>query len=315
MMPSHQSFWGARMSHIETIRQFNRFYTRKIGVLREGLLESSYSLTEVRVMYELAQKSATASALCRELDLDMGYLSRILSKFEKAKLIKRTANKMDARQSTVSLTAHGRAVFEPLNQRARDQISALITDLPEYEQQELIHSMQTIERIFSQPGKERPNYNLRPHKPGDMGWIVHRHGVLYAQEYGWDCTFEALVADIVAQFIKSFDPTRECCWVADTEYGIVGSVFLVKESDDTAKLRLLLVEPQARGTGLGSRLVQECKSFARGAGYQKISLWTNDVLHSARRIYEREGFHLVSTQAHHSFGQELVGQTWELDLG
>jgi len=268
-------------------------------------------------MYELAHGSSTASELCRELDLDAGYLSRILSKFYKSGLIKRTANKHDGRQTAISLTARGRTVFEPLNQKARAEIKTLIADLPGFERQELIQSMQRIERIFSQAPRqsmEQPTYNLRQHRPGDMGWIVHRHGVLYAQEYEWDCTFEALVADIVAQFIKNFDSARERCWVADTEYGIVGSVFVVRESDQVAKLRLLLVEPSARGMGLGSRLVQECKCFARSVGYKKLVLWTNDVLQAAARIYEKEGFRLVRSEPHQSFGQHLVGQTWELDL-
>jgi DNA-binding MarR family transcriptional regulator/N-acetylglutamate synthase-like GNAT family acetyltransferase len=297
------------------VRHFNRFWTRQIGVLREGYLESPFSLTEVRVLYELAHREeTTASELGEELGLDAGYLSRILRGFEEHDLIYKRPSETDGRRRLVRLTERGREAFAPLDARSRSEIGAMLGDMSIAEQERLVGAMRTIERLLSgRPDLVVP-YLLRPHQPGDMGWVVHRHGVLYAREYGWDEHFEALVAEIVAKFIQQYDPRLERCWIAERDGEIVGCVFLVRESEEIAKLRLLLVEPEARGLGIGSRLVEECIRFARQTGYQKITLWTNDVLISARRIYEAMGFRLVQEKPHHSFGHDLVGQTWELML-
>ncbi len=300
---------------VGAVRRFNRFWTRRIGVLREGYLESPFSLTEVRVFYELANREeTTASELGEELGLDAGYLSRILRGFEKDGLIHKRPSEADGRRRLLRLTERGREAFAPLDARSRKDIGAMLESLPMGGQERLVGAMRTIEGLLgARPEPEVP-YILRPHWPGDMGWVVHRHGVLYAREYGWDERFEALVAEIVAKFIQRYDPKLERCWIAEREGGIVGCVFLVRESEEIAKLRLLLVEPKARGLGIGSRLVEECIRFARQAGYRKITLWTNDVLDAARRIYEGMGFRLVHEEAHHSFGHDLVGQTWELKL-
>jgi DNA-binding MarR family transcriptional regulator/N-acetylglutamate synthase-like GNAT family acetyltransferase len=300
---------------IEAVRRFNRFYTRQIGILREGLLDSPFSLTEVRVLYDLASRDQlTAAELTNDLGLDRGYLSRILQSFVTRGLIKKTRSKTDARQSFLELTAKGHKVFAPLDARSQKEVEAMLAKLSTGEQDSLIKAMQTIEGLFSRKPEPKVPYLIRSHQPGDMGWIVHRHGVLYSQEYGWDEDFEALVAEIVSDFIKNFDPKREHCWIAEREGEIVGSVFLVKNSKTVAQLRLLLVEPKARGLGIGKRLVDECLRFARQKRYRKIVLWTNDVLHTARHIYEAAGFRLVEEKPHHSYGQDLVGQTWELML-
>ena len=299
---------------VEAVRRFNRFYTRQIGVLQERLLRSTFSLTEARVLYELAHRDQpTATELGRELGLDTGYLSRILRSFRKRRLIKREVSESDARQNLVSLTERGTEAFRTLNARSSEEIATLLQDLPVMRQNRLINAMRTIEELLG--GKpERTSYLLRPHQPGDMGWIVHRHGVLYAQEYGWDEQFEALVAGIVAEFIQRFDPKRERCWIAEQDGDIVGSVFVVNQSMKVARLRLLLVEPKARGQGLGGRLVSECLRFARQVGYRKVTLWTNNVLHAARHLYESAGFRLVHQEPHHSFGHDLIAETWELKL-
>jgi DNA-binding MarR family transcriptional regulator/GNAT superfamily N-acetyltransferase len=297
------------------VRHFNRFWTRQIGVLREGYLESPFSLTEVRVLYEFARREeTTASELGEELGLDAGYLSRILRGFEKHGLIHKRPSEADGRRRLLRLTERGREAFAPLDARSRGEIGAMLGGMSIAGQKRLVKAMRTIERLLS--GRPDPviPYLLRPHQPGDMGWVVHRHGILYAREYGWDEHFEALVAEIVAKFIKQYDPRLERCWIAERDDEIVGCVFIVRESEEIAKLRLLLVEPEARGLGIGSRLVEECIRFARQAGYLKITLWTNDVLNSARRIYEGMGFRLVHENPHHSFGHDLVGQTWELML-
>ena len=302
---------------IEAVRRFNRFYTRQIGLLQEGLLRSPFSLTEARVIYELAHhEQTTATHLAQELDLDAGYLSRIVRSFTKRGLIEKTPSGTDRRQFLLSMTDEGREAFAELNSASRSEIEAMLDELSEEEQHRLIHGMHTIEQLLGARPEHRVPYILRPHQPGDMGWVVHRHGVLYNQEYGWDERFEALVAEVVAHFIQHFDPKRERCWIAEREGENVGSVFLVRhpEREGAAKLRLLLVEPRARGLGIGKRLVQECTRFARQAGYQTITLWTNSVLHAARGIYEREGYRLVNEEPHHSFGDDLVGQTWELEL-
>ena len=303
------------LNRIDAVRQFNRFYTQKIGVLHEGLLSSPFSLTEVRVLYELAHRERpVASELGKNLGLDPGYLSRILSNFKSKGFIASKPSKQDGRQSILSLTEKGRAAFAPLNERARDEIGVLIGALAEGDQIRLVQAMATIKEILSPEQKNKMPYLLRPHQPGDMGWVVHLHGMLYAREYGWDDTFEALVAGIVAKFIQNFDPKRERCWIAEMEGEIVGSVFLVKESETVSKLRLLLVHPKARGLGMGRRMVNECLRFAKQAGYRKTMLWTNNILHAARHIYESMGFKLVLEEPHHSFGHDLVGETWELEL-
>jgi DNA-binding MarR family transcriptional regulator/N-acetylglutamate synthase-like GNAT family acetyltransferase len=294
------------------VRRFNRFWTRRIGVLRDGYLESPFSLTEVRVLYELAHcGETTAGELGEELGLDAGYLSRILSGFEKHGLIRKRRSQADGRRRLLRLTERGREAFAPLDARSRIEIGAMLGGVSVAGQERLVGAMRTIERLLGARPEPAVPYILRPHRPGDMGWVVHRHGVLYASEYGWDERFEALVAEIVAKFIQRYNPRLERCWIAEREGEIVGCVFLVRESEETAKLRLLLVEPEARGLGIGSRLVEECIRFARQAGYRKITLWTNDVLNSARRIYEGMGFLLVHEEPHHSFGHDLVGQTWE----
>ena len=300
---------------IAAVREFNRFYTSRIGVLDEGYLSSRYSLTEVRVLYELAHRgSATASELGRELGIDPGYLSRILRGFARRGIVTRTAAAGDGRKSILRLTARGKATVAPLERKARDQIGRMLDGVPAAEQDRLVASMRSIERGLGSPPQAAPKLVLRPHRPGDMGWVVERHGTLYWQEYRWDETFEALVAEIVAKFITHLDPKRERCWIAEVDGVRVGCVFCVKKSKTVAKLRLLLVEPTARGLGVGSRLVDECIGFARAAGYRELTLWTNDVLVAARRIYERAGFELVESERHRSFGKELVGQNWTLRL-
>ena len=301
---------------VRAVRRFNRFYTRKIGVLTEGLLGSPLSLTEGRVLYELAQcEQATASGLAQELGLDSGYLSRMLKSFAAKGVVAKRASKSDGRQIILTLTDRGREMFATIDARSRDEIAALLGTLPGSQQAQLVAALERVERLLGMRGEEAElSYILRPHQPGDIGWIIHRHGALYAEEYGLDATFEALVARIAAGFIENFDTRRERCWIAERDGEIVGSVLLVKESEEIAKLRLLYVEPKARGLGIGRRLVGECIGFARRAGYRELTLWTNDVLVSARRIYETNGFHLVREEPHHSFGRDLVGQYWELPL-
>ena len=278
-------------------------------------LPSPFSLTEARVLYEIKQRHvATASDIAGDLGLDAGYLSRILRRFEKLGLIRKQVSPTDGRQSLLSITAAGRKAFAPLEARTKQQVGEALGRLGAPDQERLVGAMRTIEGLLGARPEPMVPYILRPHRPGDMGWVVHRHGVLYAREYGWDERFEALVAEIVAKFIQGYDPRLERCWIAERESEIVGCVFLVRESEETAKLRLLLVEPEARGLGIGSRLVEKCIRFARQAGYLKITLWTNDVLNSARRIYEGMGFLLVQEEPHRSFGHDLVGQTWELIL-
>ena len=302
--------------HVASVRRFSRFYTRKIGVLHEGLLGSQLSLTEGRVIWELAQRErATASELAAELGLDTGYLSRILSGFEKRGLIDRRPSERDGRQVLIALTEAGHALYATIDTRSREAVAALLGELDGADQYRLVAALETAEQLLGQGRTPAaPSYMLRSHQSGDIGWIIHRHGVLYGEEYGLDQTFEALVARIAAGFIENFDAARERCWLAERDGAIVGSVLLVKESDEVGKLRLLYVEPAARGLGIGSRLVSECIRFARQARYHKITLWTNDVLVSARRIYQAAGFHLVSEEPHRSFGQDLVGQFWELPL-
>ena len=300
---------------VAAVRRFNRFYTRRIGVLNEGFLGSSFSLSEGRVLFELAQRpDVTATVLREVLSLDPGYLSRILGNLEKRGLVARTPSEADGRVNHLNLTDRGREAFATLDTRSSEEVAALLATIPVASQRKLLNAMQAIEEVLDAPSRTVAPYRLRTHQPGDMGWVVYRHGVLYAQEYGWDERSEALAAEVVASFIKNFDPKRERCWIAEQEGEIVGYVFLVKRSKTVAQLRLLLVEPSARGLGLGRRLVDECIGFARRAGYRKVMLWTNSVLEAARHIYEEVGFRLVKEEPHNDFGVPLVGQTWELEL-
>lgn len=301
----------------EAVRRFNRFYTRQIGLLQEPLWRTPFTLTEARVLYELAHHGrTTATHLGGELGLDAGYLSRILRGFRKRGLLHRQPSPADRRQYLLSLTEAGEQAFAEMNAASRSDIQAMLSPLAEADRERLVGAMRTIEALLGARPEHRVPYILRPHQSGDLGWIVQRHGVLYDREYGWDARFEALVAEIVAGFVRGFDPRRERCWIAEREGANVGSVLLVRdpERDGVARLRLLLVEPEARGLGIGRRLVQECSRFARRTGYRAITLWTNSVLHAARAIYEREGYRLVREEPHESFGHTLVGQTWELEL-
>ncbi len=300
---------------IASVRRFNRFYTQKIGVLEEGLLQSPFSLTEARVLYELAHRERpAASELARELHLDPGYLSRILRSFRRQGLIDRARAAGDGRRRHLSLTTEGETAFAPLDKRSRDEIAALLAPLTESAQRRLIAAMRSIEQLLDPVAAEEEAFVLRPPQPGDIGWVAARHGALYAAEYAFDARFEALVAEIAAAFVTHLDPQRERCWIAEKNGEPVGSVFLVKDTDSIAKLRLLLVEPAARGLGIGHQLVEECVGFARAAGYRKITLWTQSVLTAARRIYQEAGFELVRTEPHHSFGHDLVGEYWERAL-
>jgi DNA-binding MarR family transcriptional regulator/GNAT superfamily N-acetyltransferase len=303
---------------IAAFRQFNRMYTRFIGTLDEGMLHTEFNLAEARVLYELAHRGVPrASEIAGALGMDPGYLSRILAKLEKAQLLKRTVSAEDSRSTDLVLTRRGRSAFEKLNALSDDQARTILRDLPPGHRARLIASMQAIEGLLSKEEQAPPPYVLRPPRPGDMGWIVYREGAVYAEEYGWDETFEALVARIVADFVTNFDSRRERCWIAESGGESVGHIFLVRhpERRDTAKLRLLLVEPSARGKGLGHVLVDECLRFARATGYRQVTLWTQSILASAHRIYQKAGFRLVAEEPHHSFGKDLIGQTWELNLG
>lgn len=297
----------------EKVRQFNRFYTRRIGVLHEHLLESQYSLTEVRILYELAHRNASTSAdLCRMLGLNAGYVSRVISGFEKKGLLAKTRSETDARAAQLQLTDKGRKVFQPLNDASRAEVMSMLRQLSEPEQHQLASAMSQIQSLLGE--KTASGYVLREPQAGDMGWIVHRQGLLYAREYGWNADFEALVAEIVAKYVREFDPRSDRCWIAEMDGKVVGSIFVVRHDETTAKLRLLYVDADARGHGIGRRLVDECVRFARQAGYRKMVLWTNSVLVDARKIYEKAGFQLIEEKAHHSFGKDLIGQTWALDL-
>jgi DNA-binding MarR family transcriptional regulator/GNAT superfamily N-acetyltransferase len=298
---------------IAAIRRFSRFYTRVIGALEEGLLHSSFSLAEARVLYELAQRNGiTATALGKGLDLDPGYLSRILQRFERYGLLARAPSEDDRRQNLLALTPAGHDAFAPLDERSRSEVGALLTPLAEEAQSVVVAAMGRIETHL---GASRPApWLLRQHRPGDIGWVVARHGAIYADEYGLDARFEALVAHVAGDFLAEHDPARERCWIAEHDGVNVGSVFLVRKTDEEAKLRLLLVEPAARGLGIGRRLVEEFLGFARQCGYRRVTLWTNDVLVAARSIYQRAGFHLVASKPHSDFGPPMVGEDWELVL-
>ncbi|MBV8074232.1 MAG: bifunctional helix-turn-helix transcriptional regulator/GNAT family N-acetyltransferase [Candidatus Eremiobacteraeota bacterium] len=311
---------GAELEkRVAAVRGFNRFYTQLIGALEERLLSSPFSLAQARVVYELAQRDRpTAAALAGELGLDPGYLSRILRSLRKRRVVARVASRTDGRSAHLSLTARGRSEFRKLNARSHGQIRALLATVGSDEQRRLAGAMSEIVAILQpqRPGERQPRaYRLRAPEPGDMGWVVETHGRLYAEEYGWDRRFEGLVAEIVAEFVERFDPSAERCWIAERDGRRAGCVFLVRKSKTVAKLRLLIVEPHARGVGIGTQLVDECIAFARSAGYRKIVLWTNSVLEAARAIYLKAGFRLVAREAHHSFGRDLIGETWELRLG
>jgi DNA-binding MarR family transcriptional regulator/N-acetylglutamate synthase-like GNAT family acetyltransferase len=297
---------------VDAVRRFSRFYTRRIGVLQEGLLGSDFSLAEGRVLYELAQRPAvTAAALGASLGMDAGYLSRLLAGFARRRLVRKEPSPTDGRQSLLSLTATGEKAFRALDAASAGEIAGLLADLGAGERRQLGEALATVERLLSEPAAARQPFVLRPPRAGDLGWVVARHGALYAREYGWDERFEALVARIVADFVDQLQPRRERCWIAEVDGEPVGSVFLVRDSDEVARLRLLLVEPGARGLGIGRRLVDECLAFAAQAGYRRITLWTNSCLDAARHIYEAAGFQLVEEKPHQSFGHDLVGQTWE----
>jgi DNA-binding MarR family transcriptional regulator/GNAT superfamily N-acetyltransferase len=302
---------------VAAVRRFSRYYTNVLGLLQEGLLGTEFSLTEARVIFELAAAgTADAASLRRRLDIDPGYISRILARLSNAGLISRQRDPEDGRRQLIELTAQGQAAFATLNDRSDHQVRDLLTALPEPAQRRLTGAMAAIEEILSGPaGRRKPAaYLLRSPGPGDLGWMVKAHGELYAQEYGWDITFEALVARIVADYAGNQDPRRDAAWIAEVDGQPMGCVLCVRKDDDTAQLRILLVDPAARGLGIGARLVEECLAFARRAGYKRIVLWTNDVLTAARRIYQAAGFRLTGEEPHHSFGHDLVSQTWQLDF-
>jgi DNA-binding MarR family transcriptional regulator/GNAT superfamily N-acetyltransferase len=300
---------------VAAVRRFNRFYTGRIGVLHEGLLDSAYSLAEGRVLYELAHRAgATARDLARDLKLDAGYLSRILKAFERDGLVRREASAGDARQRVLSLTARGRRAFAPLDRRSQEEVAAMLAPLSDAAQARLTGAMQAIEALLEPPPAASAPFVLRTHRPGDMGWVTQAHGELYFREYGWDERFEALVARIAAEFVEKLDAARERCWIAERDGERVGSVFLVAKSARVAKLRLLIVDPKARNMGLGRTLVDECIRFARACGYRTITLWTQQNLAAARGIYRQAGFTLVATEPHATFGVPLTGETWELTL-
>lgn len=308
---------------VETIRDFNRFYTRRIGALKQGLSDTRFTLTESRLLWEFAHRpNTTATELAKDLDLDAGYLSRVLTRFRQQGLLKANRSQHDGRRLDLSITAAGRRAFEPLNSRAQTEMGEMLHALTAAEQQALMHSMHHIRSLLTPTPHASPSFTLRTHRSGDMGWVIARHGALYAQEYGWDNRFEALVARIAADFIDRFDAEREACWIAERAGHNIGSVFLVQARDehtqqplpDCAQLRMLLVEPEARGLGLGLSLVKECEAFARARGYRRITLWTNSLLLAARNIYQRRGYRLIQSEPHHSFGHDLVGEIWELAL-
>jgi DNA-binding MarR family transcriptional regulator/GNAT superfamily N-acetyltransferase len=301
---------------VQSIRSFNRFYTRQIGVLQKGLLQSPYTLIEVRLLYELAHRdNVTASELSHELGVDAGYLSRILRNFQKRGWISRKTDAVDRRQAHLALTTKGRATLETLEERSNQQVGLMLDELSPDRQHGLVRAMGNIRQILEPDQKSTQPYLLRTHQPGDIGWIVYRHGVRYSKEYRYDERFEALVAGIVAEFVKNFDSRRERCWIAEINGERVGSLMLVRKSDTVAKLRLLLVEPSARGSGIGKRLVEECVRFAKQAGYRKILLWTQSELKAARKIYEKSGFQLIKEEPHESWGRaDLVAETWEMKL-
>ena len=303
------------MNRVDAVRRFNRFYTRRIGVLQPGYLGSPFPLPQARVLYELGRRGeSTASELGGDLDLDLGYLSRLLQGLRRQGLVQGEASREDARRVRLSLSAKGRKAYQQLDARSHEEVAGMLGKLSGENRKRLAGAMQTMESLLAEkPGKEA-SISLRSHRPGDMGWVVHRHGALYFQEYGWDERFEALVAGIAKDFIDDFDSERERCWIAEMDGEAVGSVFLVQQSRTVAKLRLLLVEPVARGRGVGKRLVAECVAFAREKGYRKLVLWTQSNLEAARAIYKAAGFKRIKQERHRSFGYDLTGEYWELPL-
>jgi len=305
----------ADAGQIAAVRGFNRFYTRQLGLLNKDFLSSEWSLTEVRVLYELAMRNGlTARQVANDLQLDEAYLSRILAKFHRRHLIKRTVSSSDARQQSIALTQAGHEAFQPLNQLASRQIADLLAPLAPPARAALVAAMERMQTLLTPEGECPSPLRFRGLQTGDIGWIIHRQALLYAEEFAWDITYEALVAEILGAFVKNFDDASDAAWIAEWLGNIVGSVFLVRASEQVAKLRLLYVEPTARGLGIGRKLVSLCIAGAEKRGYKKLTLWTNDVLVSARRIYEASGFRLVSEERHRSFGKDLVGQTWELTV-
>jgi DNA-binding MarR family transcriptional regulator/GNAT superfamily N-acetyltransferase len=305
----------APVRRVDAVRRFNRFYTRRIGALQPGYLGSPFPLPQARVLYELGRRGeSTASALGADLDLDLGYLSRLLQGLRRQGLVRGEAVREDARRVCLCLTAKGRKAYQQLDARSRDEVAGMLGKLPAPAQARLADAMQVVESLLEKDAGEKPEVVLRSHRPGDMGWVVHRHGALYFQEYGWDERFEALVAGIAKDFVDDFDPARERCWIAEMGGEPVGSVFVVKQNRTTAKLRLLLVEPEARGQGVGKRLVAECIAFARAKGYRKLVLWTQSNLGAARAIYKAAGFRRTKAERHRSFGYDLTGEYWELRL-
>lgn len=301
---------------VALLRRFNRFYTKQIGLLTRGLLKTRFPLIQARVLYELAQQDqTTASALVDKLNIDPGYLSRILSTFEKKGLLRKNRSTSDSRQRILKLTIPGKKSFAELDERSRKVAEKMLLSLVEEDRHRLLRAMQTIETILDTEPKPPTPYLLRPHRPGDIGWIIHRHGVVYAEEYDFDETFEALVAEILVQFIQKHDPKRECLWIAEQEGERIGSVMIVDAGDQVAQLRLLLVEPKARGQTVGMRLIDECINFSRRNRYRKIKLWTQSNLLEAHHLYEKAGFEMVSKSPHRSFGQDLIAEFWELRLG
>lgn len=300
---------------VDAVRRFNRFYTRRVGALRAGLLGSAYPLPEARLVYEIGQRrQCSAGELAADLDLDAGYLSRLLAGLRRRGLLQAKPSPQDARRSLLSLTGKGRRSFAQLDTRSREEVAGMLGALAGGERERLVGAMKTVESLLEKKAPARDAISLRAHRPGDIGWVVSRHGAVYAAEYGWDERFEALVAGIAARFIQQLEPQRERCWIAEMGGEPVGCVFLVKEKNTVAKLRLLLVEPRARGTGLGRRLVRECIDFARDKGYRKLVLWTQSNLAAARGIYKSEGFRLAKTEKHASFGVKLTGEYWEMKL-
>ena len=306
---------AAHPAAVDTVRRFNRFYTRQIGVLKPGMVGSPYPLPEARVLYELGRApQATATVIGRELDMDLGYLSRLLQGLKRRGLVQAKRAPHDARHSLLSLTGKGRKAYALLDSRTRDQMGAMLAGVPGKHRSRLVGAMREIEDLLARK-KEAPQIVLRPHRPGDMGWVVERHAVLYHEQDGWGAPFEALIAEIVKDFLDRFDAEREQCWIAERDGERVGCVFVVKQSKSIAKLRLLLVEPSARGSGLGRRLVEECIAFAREKGYRKMVLWTHSHLAAARAIYAKTGFRkLRRTEVHDTFGPKAVSEFWELKL-
>jgi DNA-binding MarR family transcriptional regulator/N-acetylglutamate synthase-like GNAT family acetyltransferase len=302
-------------SRIEAVRRFSRFYTRRIGVLEETLLHSPFTLPEGRLVYEIANRDRpTAQELCRDLGLDPGYVSRLLKGLEKRGCVARTRSQADRRQTELTLTAKGRKLWGAMDEQSRQDIARLLAELPVERQEKLVKALETVEKLLDEPPEKRLPFTLRPHQPGDIGWIIRRQTQLYADEHGWDGSFEAMLAEISARFIRKFEPKSDNCWIAERNGEIVGSVFLVRASRSTGQLRMLYVEPSARGLGIGRSLVDACIEDARAKGYRKLMLWTNDILVSARKIYIAAGFRLVREEKHVSFGKKLVGQFWTLDL-